>query len=90
MVDDKDIDTVMDMLPTNATYYYTQAQSKRAIPADIIEQKGKAHHFQGTAFPHVIDAYRAAISNANEEDFIFVGGSSYVVADLFATYDNMS
>jgi dihydrofolate synthase/folylpolyglutamate synthase len=90
MVDDKDIDAVMDMLPPNATYYYTQAQSKRAIPADIIEQKGKKHHFQGTAFPHVIDAYRAAIRNASEEDFIFVGGSSYVVADFFATYDNMS
>lgn len=90
MVDDKDIDAVMDMLPTNATYYYTQAQSKRAIPAGIIERKGKEHHFQGTSFPRVVDAYKAAISNASEEDFIFIGGSSYVVADFFTAYDNMS
>ena len=90
MVDDKDIDTVMNMLPVNATYYYTQAQSKRAIPASVVEEKGKKHHLEGNSFPHVKDAFHAAIKNANPNDFIFVGGSSNVVADFMATYDNMS
>ena len=90
MVDDKDIDTVMNMLPLNAIYYYTQAQSKRAIPASVVEEKGKKHHLEGNSFPHVKDAFHAAIKNANQNDFIFVGGSSYVVADFLATYDNMS
>ncbi|MBQ2214819.1 MAG: bifunctional folylpolyglutamate synthase/dihydrofolate synthase, partial [Prevotella sp.] len=57
MVDDKDIDTVMNMLPTNATYYFTQAQTKRAIPANIVKEKGKEHHLKGYVFPQVADAY---------------------------------
>ena len=90
MVDDKDIDTVMNMLPTNATYYFTQAQTKRAIPANIVEEKGKKHHLKGYVFPQVADAYKAALHHANEDDFIFVGGSSYIVADFLTLYDNMS
>ena len=90
MVDDKDIDTVMNMLPTNATYYFTQAQTKRAIPANIVEEKGKEHHLKGYVFSQVADAYKAALHHANEDDFIFVGGSSYIVADFLTLYDNMS
>lgn len=90
MVDDKDIDTVMNMLPTNATYYFTQAQTKRAIPANIVKEKGKEHHLKGYVFPQVADAYMAALHHANEDDFIFVGGSSYIVADFLTLYDNMS
>ncbi len=90
MVDDKDIDTVMNMLPTNATYYFTQAQTKRAIPANIVKEKGKKHHLKGYVFPQVADAYKAALHHANEDDFIFVGGSSYIVADFLTLYDNMS
>ncbi|MBQ2360304.1 MAG: bifunctional folylpolyglutamate synthase/dihydrofolate synthase, partial [Prevotella sp.] len=66
MVDDKDIDTVMNMLPTNATYYFTQAQTKRAIPANIVEEKGKEHHLKGYVFPQVADAYKAALHHAND------------------------
>ena len=90
MVDDKDIDTVMNMLPTNATYYFTQAQTKGAIPANIVKEKGKEHHLKGYVFPQVADAYKAALHHANEDDFIFVGGSSYIVADFLTLYDNMS
>ncbi|MBQ1759164.1 MAG: bifunctional folylpolyglutamate synthase/dihydrofolate synthase [Prevotella sp.] len=90
MVDDKDIDTVMNMLPTKATYYFTQAQTKRAIPANIVKEKGKEHHLKGYVFPQVADAYKAALHHANEDDFIFVGGSSYIVADFLTLYDNMS
>lgn len=90
MVDDKDIDMVMNMLPTNATYYFTQAQTKRAIPANIVKEKGKEHHLKGYVFPQVADAYNAALHHANEDDFIFVGGSSYIVADFLTLYDNMS
>lgn len=90
MVDDKDIDTVMNMLPTNATYYFTQAKTKRAIPANIVEEKGKEHHLKGYVFPQVADAYKAALHHSNEDDFIFVGGSSYIVADFLTLYDNMS
>lgn len=82
MVDDKDIDTVCQMLPQNATYYFTQASTHRAIPADKVEKEGEKHGLKGTAYPNVIAAYRQALEDAAEDDFIFVGGSSYVVADL--------
>ncbi|MBQ6064338.1 MAG: bifunctional folylpolyglutamate synthase/dihydrofolate synthase [Prevotella sp.] len=90
MVDDKDIDAVMDMLPADATYYFTQAQSKRAIPAERVAAKGRERHLMGTSYPHVRDAYEAALHHSHADDFIFVGGSSYVVADLLSTYDKMT
>lgn len=82
MVDDKDIDTVCQMLPQNAIYYFTQASTHRAIPADKVKEEGEKHGLNGTTWPTVIDAYQQAIKDAAENDFIFVGGSSYVVADL--------
>lgn len=90
MVDDKDIDAVMDMLPTDATYYFTQAQSKRAIPAEMVAAKGKERHLLGAIYPHVCDAYKAALQQSHPDDFIFVGGSSYVVADLLSGCDMLS
>lgn len=82
MVDDKDIDSVCGMLPQEAVYYFTQATTKRAIPAERVAEKGKLHQLEGGVFHSVIEAYRKALADAGKDDFIFVGGSSYVVADL--------
>ena len=82
MVDDKDIDTVCQMLPHEAVYYFTQACTKRAIPSEQVKKEAEAHGLSGKAYPSVISAYRQAIADASANDFIFVGGSSYVVADL--------
>ena len=82
MVDDKDIDTVMDMLPRQAQYYFTRATSKRAIDEQKVLELGCSKGLMGRAYPSVAEAYQAAISEASNDDFIFVGGSSYVVADL--------
>ena len=82
MVDDKDMDAVMAMLPKNATYYWTQAETKRAVSSTAIMAKGKEYGLNGTPYPDVISAYRAALTDAASADFVFVGGSSYVVADL--------
>lgn len=83
MVDDKDIDKVMTMLPPEAVYYFTRPESKRAIPAEVVAEKGCAHGLQGQWFPTVAEAYTKAMADAMADDFVFVGGSSYVVADLF-------
>lgn len=82
MVDDKDLRHVMDMLPQNATYYFTRATTKRAIPEAKIQSEGAAHGLHGESFPSVKEAYLAAMHDAAPNDFVFVGGSSYVVADL--------
>ncbi|MBR5689675.1 MAG: bifunctional folylpolyglutamate synthase/dihydrofolate synthase, partial [Prevotella sp.] len=84
MVDDKDIDTVLAMLPKNAAYYFTQASTHRAIPADRVAEKAAAHNLHGSTFDSVAEAYRQALADAAPDDFIFVGGSSYVVADLLS------
>lgn len=82
MVDDKDLDGVLRLLPPDARYYFTQAQSKRAVPCDEIKRRGETFGLKGEAYPSVATAFDEAINEASEEDFIFVGGSSYVVADF--------
>lgn len=84
MVDDKDINTVMSLLPKDAVYYWTQASSHRAIPVTTVVQTAKSHGLEGWAFASVAEAYNAAMAESNAEDFVFVGGSSYIVADLLA------
>ena len=79
MVDDKDINTVMQLLPKQAVYYFTQASSHRAIPVHKVQEIAKAHQLEGMTFSNVKDAYQQALSDAHPEDFIFVGGSSYLV-----------
>ncbi len=82
MVDDKDLDTVMKMLPDNAIYYWTQATTKRAVKVEKIAEKGNENRLSGKSYPTVKEAFNHALSEASEDDFIFVGGSSYVVSDL--------
>ena len=82
MVDDKDISTVMQLLPKEAVYYWTQANNYRAIPAEKVAAIGKEHGLSGTIYNKVKDAYETALHDASNDDFIFIGGSSYIVADL--------
>lgn len=84
MVDDKEIDKVMAMLPKDAVYYWTQAETKRAVDVSYVKALGDSLSLQGTSYSDVLTAYHAALNEAAADDFIFVGGSSYVVADLLA------
>ena len=82
MVDDKDVSTVIGMLPKDATFYWTQAETHRAIPAQKISELAEEQGIHGEVFTTVKDAYIKALEDADKDDFVFVGGSSYVVADL--------
>lgn len=84
MVGDKDIETVAEMLPKEAKYYFTQADSHRAIKSEDVKAIGERNNLNGDAYGTVAEAYKAALQNAGEDDFIFVGGSSYVVADFLS------
>jgi dihydrofolate synthase/folylpolyglutamate synthase len=84
MVNDKDISGVLSMMPKRATYYFCQASVKRALPHEDIQQKAKAYGLEGNSYPTVAQAYKAALADAQAEDFIYVGGSSFVVADLLS------
>ncbi len=84
MVNDKDISGVLAMMPKHATYYFCQASVKRALPHEEIRRKAEAYGLKGKDFPTVMQAYQAALDDASTEDFIYVGGSSFVVADLLS------
>ena len=84
MVNDKDIRGVLALLPHEADYYFTQASVKRALPADELARLGTEAGLKGEAFANVPTAVRAAQKRSLPEDFIFVGGSTFVVADLLS------
>lgn len=82
MVGDKDVYGVMALLPKDATYYYTKGSTKRAFPEMSLKVFGDQFGLQGECYPGVKEAYQAAISGASSDDFIFVGGSNYIVSDF--------
>ena len=84
MVNDKDINGVLAMLPKEAQYYFTQASVKRALPADQMKEAAANFELQGESYPNVASAVRAARQEASDKDFIFVGGSTFIVADLLS------
>jgi len=85
MVNDKDVQGVLRMLPQDANYYFTQAHSSRAISHTAIQKMASNYGLKGYSFATVREAYRAALSATEPDDFVFVGGSSYVVGDFLKT-----
>ncbi len=85
MVDDKDINAVMKLLPTDAVYYFCQATTHRAIRAKDVFELSQAVGLHGTYYNSVSQAYKKALSESASTDFLFVGGSSYIVADLLSS-----
>ena len=84
MVNDKDVDDVMNLLPKEAFYYWTEAQTKRAISSEEMCRKGLLHGLIGQAYGPVHVAVKAAIDDAAPEDVVFIGGSNYVVGEAIA------
>jgi dihydrofolate synthase/folylpolyglutamate synthase len=81
MVNDKDISAILALLPLNAIYYFTRASNPRALDAGLLAGQAEKLGLQGRVFSSVTDALLAAKHRATEKDFIFVGGSTFVVAD---------
>ena len=86
MVNDKDINGVISLLPKNAKYYFTQASVKRALPAEQVKKIANNHGLKGEAYSSVEKALTIAKNNAKENDLIFIGGSTFIVADLIVLY----
>lgn len=88
MVDDKDVVHVLQLLKekleNRVKYYWTQPSTKRAIPVEKLNELALKLGLHGETYHSVKEAYNAALKNAEKGDFVFVGGSSYVVADLLS------
>lgn len=86
MAADKDVSHVLTLLPHDATYYFTRASVKRAMNEQELQTVAAREGLQGEAYPTVCAAVCAARQAAGPQDLIFVGGSSFVVADFLSDY----
>jgi dihydrofolate synthase / folylpolyglutamate synthase len=81
VVNDKNIDTILKILPKNAVYYFTRANIPRALDENVLAEKAKSAGFTGDTYPGVQIALQNAKKNASDNDLIFIGGSTFVVAE---------
>lgn len=82
MVSDKDPQGVLKLLPKEAEYYFTKADIPRALAEDSLEAVACKMGLKGSKFHTVADAFKAAVGNAGKDDLVFVGGSTFVVAEV--------
>jgi dihydrofolate synthase/folylpolyglutamate synthase len=82
MVKDKEIDKILPLLPKDALYYFCQAKIPRALNAEVLKTEAEAYGLNGVVIPDVNEAKRAAQTQALEPDVVFVGGSTFVVAEV--------
>lgn len=81
VVNDKDVKSMLKMLPENAKFYFTQPSVPRALDFEKLYDLAKAAGFDGEKFPKVSMAIQSAINKAQPDDMIYIGGSAFVVAD---------
>ncbi|GAO28193.1 dihydrofolate synthase [Geofilum rubicundum JCM 15548] len=82
MVSDKEVDPILALLPTHARYYFTRANIPRSLDPELLQKKALVHGLSGQIFANVPEAWRAAQKNAGDNDLIFIGGSTFVVAEV--------
>jgi dihydrofolate synthase/folylpolyglutamate synthase len=81
-VNDKSLDKILRLFPSEAEYYFTQAKVPRALPADQLYAAAQSAGLSGKIFSEVEKAYNEARKSAQSNDLIFVGGSTFIVAEV--------
>ena len=82
VVNDKDLDEILPLFPKNAVFYFCKPNISRGLEAKILQEKAAEFGLTGKFYYSVSEAYNAARKNADKEDFIFIGGSTFVVAEI--------
>ena len=82
VVNDKDLDDVLPLFPKNANYYFCKPNIPRGLEASILAEKAASFGLNGKVFNSVTEAYADATEKAIESDFIYIGGSTFVVAEI--------
>lgn len=90
MVNDKEIGKILPLLPKTAHYYFCQPSIPRALPVETLDAKASDFGLKGTPYHTVAEAYQAARNIAALEDVIFIGGSTFVVADVLANLNKIN
>ena len=82
LVNDKDLTEILSLFPTNANYYFCSPNISRGLDVSILAEKAAEFSLVGNSFSSVSDAYKAAASGALPTDLIYIGGSTFVVAEI--------
>lgn len=82
MVNDKDVDGILSLLPTQATYYFCKPDIPRGLDAEILQKRAETFGLKGLFYNSVERAFSSAYNNARPLDLVFVGGSTFVVAEI--------
>ena len=82
LVADKNAEPVLELLPESATYYFCKADIPRGMDVHELKEQASKYHLSGESYKSVKEAYRTALDNAHESDLVFVGGSTFVVAEI--------
>lgn len=82
VVNDKDLDSILPLFPKNAKYYFCKPNVPRGLDAEILKQKASDFCLLGKVFNSVSEAYEEAVNSAKDSDFIYIGGSTFVVAEI--------
>ena len=81
-VKDKDIGAILPLFPSNATYYFCKPKISRGLDETILLDRGVMFNLNGKTYKSVNKAFKAAKKQASKNDFIYVGGSNFVVAEV--------
>lgn len=82
VVNDKDLDEILPLFPKNAIYYFCKPDIPRGLDAVILQQKSSEFGLEGDLYNSVSNAYEVSLKNAGLNDLIFIGGSTFVVAEI--------
>jgi dihydrofolate synthase/folylpolyglutamate synthase len=82
LVNDKDLNEILPLFPKNATYYFCKPNIPRGLDVHLLQEKANGFQLVGKIYNSVSDAYHGALENARKSDFIYVGGSTFVVAEI--------
>ncbi len=81
-VNDKNIDSILNLLPKNAVYYFAQANIPRSLDVNILKENAKNYNLKGNIYLNTTDAFETAKQSAEESDLILIGGSTFIVAEI--------
>lgn len=82
VVNDKDLESVLPLFPKKAKYFFSKPNIPRGLEADILKRKSSENGLVGKAYNSVSEAYNAALQEASEDDLVYVGGSTFTVAEI--------
>ena len=82
VVSDKKLEDVLPLLPKNAHYYFCKPNIPRGMPVEELANKAKEYDLNGEVFGSVNEAYKTSLIKSSNNDFIYIGGSTFVVAEI--------